>query len=67
MKKIGIHGAPGKKVGVGWGRVGVVDNPNSICLGPGPETRYFCSSPLNQLGILFIVNLQCVLATMGTE
>lgn len=63
MKKIGIHGSQGK----GKGRVSVMDNPNGICLGPGARDKVFLLVSLNQLGTPFIVNLQRVLAALGTE
>lgn len=44
-----------------------MDNPNGICLGPGARDKVFLLVSLNQLGVLFIVNLQCVLAALGTE
>lgn len=44
-----------------------MDNPNSICLGPGARDKVFLLVSLNQLGTLFIVSLQCILAPMGTE
>lgn len=35
--------------------------------GPGVRDKVFLLVSLNQLGTLFVVSLQCILAAMGTE